>query len=651
MKIHKDDFFQYYIYDEMLKKQGWKIHIFSTAENSKKILNICKSIAENNKINFKYVHNLSELEHFTCKETDYKFAGKFITFYVGESSATLVNIIELLYERLQVYPPYKIIGDKNYKNSIINYRYGNYDSNRDYIISKDGLKIKDKRNIYLPKELKFFDPLLSDVKFEEKETDEIILNKKYKIIKILSFSNLGGIYLSLNLETNEECVLKEYRFYQYDKNSSRANEIRFSFDKPRYIEKFNINNSLFCVFEFLEGYKLSEIDFKKNDTVIIIIEKLRRLINKYHDKNIIMNDIKIDNFILSDNEVYFVDREHCYFLDEKQIYIQRNVISKNGLSCFIDQKINDRLKFVEVILNLLKIRIEVFFVKNDIKHFFQYLNDLFILLKLPKNIFDFIKQIVIDENTSKLKIYDKRINILKRKTFYEEHLNSIIELTNTTKTSDFDLSKEFNNNDLYSFIFEKIINKKINFNFISNCSKLNLDNKNFEDTVKMVLLWKYNNLVLDIEKHIIEIINNFVVEQEGNYYIKENRFLIPYIKNGIGILSLIIIEVIEQNEKFRSSKLFDYLNKFYMGISKFPITSTKTSLLFGSAGISFLLYYIGKFLKKDNYLKVSQSKLFNIAYMHKNLKWQTQDNVELDNSFFNGNKGIIWVLNYVQNKN
>ncbi|WP_041594068.1 hypothetical protein [Mycoplasma crocodyli] len=95
---------------------------------------------------------------------------------------------------------------------------------------------------------------------------------------------------------------------------------------------------------------------------------------EYHDKDIIMNDVKLDNFVLSKNKIFCIDREHCYLTsDKRRLSIQKVYINIFGCSVLMDKKWEDKSKLAELILNLCGIRSEPFYLNYDHDKFIEYI--------------------------------------------------------------------------------------------------------------------------------------------------------------------------------------------------------------------------------------------------------------------------------------
>ena len=149
-------------------KQGWKVHIYSNEQKFDSILKIINDACIKNLWSFKYVKNRDLLLKQLDRGFDFASSGKIFTIY-AENDEQLINIVTKFYKKLKSYGFFKIIGDKNYKNSIINYRYGNFLATRDYFISKDGkTKIYDLKTNYLPKNSGYIDPFIKEKEYQKK---------------------------------------------------------------------------------------------------------------------------------------------------------------------------------------------------------------------------------------------------------------------------------------------------------------------------------------------------------------------------------------------------------------------------------------------------------------------------------------------------
>ncbi|WP_041594067.1 hypothetical protein [Mycoplasma crocodyli] len=112
--------------DVQFNSQGWKIHVYANTFTCDQILQITIPTLRKYQLSYKFINDKNVLNDYRNKNADISFSGKFLTIYINKNEPLFKNIIEELYIGLKSFDSFKIIGDKNYKNSIINYRYGSY---------------------------------------------------------------------------------------------------------------------------------------------------------------------------------------------------------------------------------------------------------------------------------------------------------------------------------------------------------------------------------------------------------------------------------------------------------------------------------------------------------------------------------------------
>jgi tRNA A-37 threonylcarbamoyl transferase component Bud32 len=70
----------------------------------------------------------------------------------------------------------------------------------------------------------------------------------------------------------------------------------------------------------IEGMSVSDMYGEESDKVPDkIFNKIRKIIKKLYDNNIIYNDITGYNFMLSEDKIYIIDFEHAQLRSDKQI--------------------------------------------------------------------------------------------------------------------------------------------------------------------------------------------------------------------------------------------------------------------------------------------------------------------------------------------
>ncbi|MGK7905383.1 MAG: serine/threonine protein kinase [Hormoscilla sp.] len=147
--------------------------------------------------------------------------------------------------------------------------------------------------------------------------DGIILNKRYRIVKVLGAGGFGRTYLAEDTSRyDEKCVLKEYNpnleeTYALEKSQElfeREAQILYKIEHPRipkFQATFEQGKRLFLAQDYVEGktYKtLLEERVKENKQftpaeVVQFLQQMLRVLEHIHSKGIIHRDISPDNII------------------------------------------------------------------------------------------------------------------------------------------------------------------------------------------------------------------------------------------------------------------------------------------------------------------------------------------------------------------
>lgn len=320
-------FSQYNYSKEVVPPQGFKIHISCTLNNHKKILDIINDYARNNNISFKFIHNLDVLKYSLSTHTDRSSSGKFITLY-PESDQRFKQIVEELYDKLSEFKGPYILSDKQYKDSVIFYRYGLFtnDGTKNEITGPDGVKYKDERLPYYKVPSFVKEPFL----VKEDEHELVYINKTYKIHGVILHRNKGGIYLAKNSE-QEEVILKEARPFIGENDEAiyyKKNEADFlnRFGRlpyfPKYKGEFYEGTHFFLVESLIRGKTIEDIrstesinkkSYSKNKTRVLSVLKA---IVDFQKENIFIGDISDTNVLFDQlNDVYFIDLEQSSTLN------------------------------------------------------------------------------------------------------------------------------------------------------------------------------------------------------------------------------------------------------------------------------------------------------------------------------------------------
>lgn len=356
---------------------GWKIHVSCTLKNYNNILDIVSRYCVKNRISFKVIKDINKYFANGHKNGDRSSYGKFITIY-PKNEDDFIRHIENLYFNLYDYEGPFILSDLRYKDcKCLYYRYGSNIINRTYdskgnicrLIEYNGISYIDKPRpyFYLP------DFIKNPIEQNENISKSSNLLFKYKIDEVLKFSPIGGVYKAIQKYTNLKCVVKEFyphtaivnekidSLFLYTKEVSNLKKLKEFKFIPNIIEHFKDWQNYYIIEEYISGDSLDnyvsknnsiilESDYKKSikyiyDAVNILIKVTENIISLY-EKGYIFTDLAPDNIIINKNNVYFVDLESVFMLNDNKDALNYTI---NFFNCTNSNEDNIKL----VITNLL----------------------------------------------------------------------------------------------------------------------------------------------------------------------------------------------------------------------------------------------------------------------------------------------------------
>ncbi|WP_027121591.1 hypothetical protein [Mycoplasma leonicaptivi] len=321
-------------------------------------------------------------------------------------------------------------------------------------------------------------------------------------------------------------------------------------------------------------------------------------LNSKNKNNLILNDIKTDNFILDkkENNLSFIDLENSF---------KKNQIFKSKIKNEYENKIKSNLEADNK---------KIFFMFLDF--FFDYkiqskinINSyLFEITKYKNNefVFNFIKILfsIFGEK------FNTNLNLTKK---HNKKLFMFFNKNNCSK-----IMKFKNLTDIFNTINEYLFSD--NFNFRETLK--NIENHNYIKSKEYISIW-FENIVKDINPQ--------------NYFYKNNNYYTPYLLDGT---SGIIYIILYFSYKFNDLTFLNQLEKIIISFSK--ILTRKLSLGLGITGIWLIIYLYYKVLNN----KCNIIKLDNLSYIGMfivNNKLKDYNFEEMKNSFINGYVGIYYL--------
>lgn len=635
--------------DISLPKWGWKIHISVNQKNFKKIFLKVFNFFMLNKVSFKFIAFQKDFIKTFSKAYDRFSSGKFITIYCPNEK-NFIETITSIYKLISSYKGPFVLTDRPFrKNSCIYYRFGIFKKGLKYIYSDDGKKkFKDNRNFFsLPDFLS--DPFQSSFnKLFLKKTNKNETNLKgkkftYSIKEALHFSNFGGIYFSSYKKSNGKenlCVIKEFKKYMFDfsklsciNQGVKEFEILKNFSKsrivPKVIECFFYKNNFFFSRDYIDGDNLKKIKIYKtisfyekinqhelekfNNFFLNLYKNLNHVISSFHKKNITVNDVKLENFILDKNEkIFLIDCDNCTKINKDQIKKNNRknfVFNPEVQPWILDHSVNsDFIKMNLMIIDLFcQTSNYTSFDKNNSLWRISKKLDLVCLKYNFSNFFiNSLKKYIEIKINKKEEIISYFYNIQNEDVYtdnqiFDNYINQIRELIFFSNLNKFKYSKLFFSDSFFKkFILEK---------------QIFLDQKDFNNLdwpiILIIIFFDFYHSKFKILKFSNKILSSFSIKKLNKFTKIEKLFLYA---------SCFLIKM-KFNDDFENSKsklniIFDYLidNNLLKNNNIFLLKNLgfySPHLVNGTVGLVFLLFlytYKSKDFKYFNNIK----KLFNI---------------------------------------
>ncbi|MFC3899598.1 lanthionine synthetase LanC family protein [Aliicoccus persicus] len=460
---------------------GWKIHLSPTLNYYDHVLEIVNNLSKEEGFDYKYVPNFNSYTFLSNKNTTSSQFGKYITIYpYNENQCD--TLMSILYQLLNNIEGVQVPSDRPYKDSsFIHYRYGaispytyidSFNSKDYYILDGYGNLVKDKRKSYFTLPLGIDDPFQSDKTLITNRLDELVIkNSKndtsYTLEEIIRHSPTGNVYIGRD-DNDRAIIIKEARkgaipsltLPKTRAKIARTNEFKFFKDNsetfkniklPQAYDIFEIEDSLFTVYEYLDGESLSSFlktnplknpassieektQYKKS--VLNIIESIGKFLIELHSKGLVFNDISDDNFMIVNNTLYVTDGEGVALTDDvewstfgTERFMYRKPKDLDGIQ-------KDYYAFNQLIFYMIFNRTEGFYY--DVEFYEKlYLAEKFSLPQLFINILkeNFIfHEEVLSNNQSSLKYF---LNNISRQNFSKVYENLKINQDNNLDKIDY----------------------------------------------------------------------------------------------------------------------------------------------------------------------------------------------------------------------
>lgn len=554
--------YKYKIVDEeSLPIYGYKIHISATLDNYKDIYNLLSPLLDDRKISYKYIYREEDVAYnFSIRESPAN-SGKYFTIYPKNNDA-FRSILELLYQTIPknmegIY----ILSDRAYKDSnTIFYRYGFFREDLEYLekgiptlLGPNGEKWQDYQKAYfnLPE-------WIQDIQ-ENTFIKDSYLARNYRLKTVLTQSNGGNVYQVDSVIEGKKYILKECRphiisFGGVETQALRKNEYEISKKLldcvPAVRETVTEWINQYYIYEFIDGSDLlkytkpysivsykkpnKELNIKRFKSFLLITRELLELIEYFHSRNIILNDIHPGNFIKSKNKLYFVDLENSYEYDNKPAIGLYSVISLKEWNS-IDGKVSDCHKVGNLLLFLLA-RLHVKSM-DDLSQSYHILNSLLAEFGLKTNFTSIIEKLFSKDAT----VSDILKDLNEIYVYQIESLNSLDEFLTGKPERSFTIT-EIINKELVNFQrYENAKNNQLLLQHLMHREK----NLGLDGLSGLLILMKIYDFDCDVIDYGINIIiEKLIATDNGRMVPIESNLVSPYLNNGTAgfIRALIFID-------------------------------------------------------------------------------------------------------------
>lgn len=205
-----------------LPAQGWKIHVSSVPETSRVVLMIVAAALVARGTAFKFAGDARMLAALNGKRWPRSGSGKFITVY-PKNSDDFRHVIEDLHAILSGYAGPYVLTDRRYRDSgVLYYRYGGIQGESrvsaggrlEWVLRRpDGELEADERlpRFRVPDWLR--DPFVDDAPVDTVPAASAtgLCHGRYRIVRAVTFSSAGGVYVADDLESGNRVLIKEAR--------------------------------------------------------------------------------------------------------------------------------------------------------------------------------------------------------------------------------------------------------------------------------------------------------------------------------------------------------------------------------------------------------------------------------------------------------
>lgn len=571
----------------LLPHQGWKIHVSATIQNYQTVLNHVAFLSQKLKFSFKYASSISLINSLLDIHGSRINGGKLITIY-PQTKEHCSRLLYDLYRFLKNFSGPIVLTDAQFKGTTnISYRYGLFVAieEKNYLYC-NGKKYLDKKEPYF-----LLPPFIDTDPFAKEALDPIKPNTLWDNISLdyaIQFSLGGGVYLG-NYLNKYKIILKEARFgvgtntgTAIDKRKNEHYVLSLLNGKyfPKCLTDFYSQENYYLVTEAISGKTfydyfssvgplVVDIDQKAQAMTdfIDIIKKIGNLLSYAHSKNVILRDIKPNNFIItSKNDVFFVDCADSVMNNQKK-YVDKiitpgYIVPSNLCNTFAEDWFKLALLIIDALSGI---------NRNLPPATFAQVCSMFSKALTIQNFSKDWVEIIIALSQNDIKKFEALINSpsLGKLTFHQP-------------------SPQLKELVIDDFLIHKESISKWLYRSLAPADQLLFDQLTKSSQSKVIA-------ELDV------LLNSFIIKK-GLAYRKVKDNYSPYIYEGVSGLAYIVLYFCD---KYDLTAQLETLKKFLAMLKGRYVKSA--NITGGAAGISLMLIYAGIVTKSTDFLHLALS--------------------------------------------
>lgn len=168
-----------------------------------------------------------------------------------------------------------------------------------------------------------------------------VLRDHYQVIKFLGMGSYGMSYLCLNLQTGNECVIKQVK-PSLRKTAKGMQSYYYETDilkklnhpsVPAFYERFTYHDHLYCAMEYIPGRNLEDLIFEDQRVfsereALEVLSQLVEITAYLHEHELIHRDIRIPNLILNHGQLKLIDFGLARSLRDSEEKLPNHMIEK-----------------------------------------------------------------------------------------------------------------------------------------------------------------------------------------------------------------------------------------------------------------------------------------------------------------------------------